>query len=129
MKPLIIKGTEHSPEIIFRPDTATFQLNGESRPEDAGKLFGTVLKWLEEYLSETKKTKNTEPLKFEFGLLYFNTVSAKYILEIMRLLYLSHDEGKKVCIIWHYTERDEDIKEAGEEFERLVNLPFEFVKG
>lgn len=128
MKPLIIKGTEYSPEIIFRPDKASFQLNGESRPEDAGKLFGTVLKWLEEYLSELQKTNNSKPLNFEFGLLYFNTVSAKYILEIMRLLYLSHSEGKKVHIIWHYNERDEDIKEAGEEFERLVNLPFEFIK-
>ncbi len=127
MQSLIIKGTEYSPEITFKPDTGTFQISGESRPEDAGKLYGTVLRWLEEYLAGIK-SNNPNPLRFEFSLLYFNTVSAKYILEIMRLLYLSHSDGKKVQIVWHYKERDEDIKESGEEFERLVNLPFEFVK-
>lgn len=128
MKPLIIKGTEYSPEIIFNPGKSLFCVNGESRPEDAGKLFGTVLKWLEEYLENTRNTGNTEPLKFEFNLLYFNTVSAKYILEIMRLLYLSHQEGRKIQIIWNYKEKDEDMREAGEEYERLVNLPFIFTK-
>lgn len=127
MKPLIIKGTEYSPEITFKSDTATFKVSGESRPEDAGKLYGSVLKWLEAYLAEINH-KDSSVLKFEFNLLYFNTVSAKYILEIMRLLYISHSEGKKVQIVWHYKERDEDIKESGEEFARLVNLPFEFVK-
>jgi hypothetical protein len=126
MKPLIIKGTEYSPQVTFNPDASLFQISGESRPEDAGKLFGSVLKWLEEYLSEIKKG-NSNSLKFEFDLLYFNTVSAKYILEIMRLLHQSNSEGVNIRIVWHYKEKDEDIKESGEEFARLVALPFEFV--
>lgn len=126
MKPLIIKGTEYSPEITFKPDTAVFSISGESRPEDAGKLYNTVLKWLEEYLAEAGK--NTSPLRFEFKLLYFNTVSAKYILEILRLLHISSSQGLNIQIVWHYKAKDEDIKESGEEFARLVNLPFEFVK-
>ena len=127
MKPLIVKGTEYSPEITFNPGSALFKISGESRPEDAGKLYGSVLRWLEEYLAEAK-INSSSPLRLEFGLLYFNTVSAKYILEILRLLQLSHSKGKNIRIVWYYKEKDEDIKESGEEFARLVNLPFEFVK-
>lgn len=126
MKPLIIKGTEYSPEITFKPDTAVFTVSGESRPEDAGKLYGTVLNWLEEYLAESNK--DTTTLRFEFKLLYFNTVSAKYILEILRLLHIGQSQGRDIQIVWHYKAKDEDIMESGEEFARLVNLPFEFVK-
>lgn len=126
MKPLIITGTEYSPEIAFNPDTAVFSVSGESRPEDAGKLYSTVLKWLEEYLAESNKNATT--LRFEFKLLYFNTVSAKYILEILRLLHTGHSQGRDIQIVWHYKAKDEDIMESGEEFARLVNLPFEFVK-
>ncbi len=126
MKPLIIKGTEYSPEITFKPDTAVFTISGESRPEDAGKLYNAILKWLEEYLAEVDKNNTT--LRFEFKLLYFNTVSAKYILEILRLLHISHSQGRTILILWHYKARDEDIQESGEEFARLVNLPFEFIK-
>lgn len=129
MKPLIIKETEFSPEITFDTKAYKFCIAGESRPEDAGKLFGSVLKWLEEFSAELKNEKNKSPeLKFEFKLLYFNTVSAKYILEILRNLQIAYNDGAPVKILWYYKAKDEDIKEAGEEFARLISLPFEFVQ-
>lgn len=127
MKSLVIKGTEYSPEIKFDPSTKEFKIAGESRPEDAGKLYGAILQWLTECFEELKKKNNPEEIKFEFALVYFNTVSAKYILEILRLLYGLHSSGVNVRIAWFYKQRDEDIKEAGEEYARLVNIPFEFV--
>ena len=110
MKPLIIKGTDFSPQIIFNPELPKFEISGESRPEDAGKLYGLILSWLEEYLS------------------YFNTVSAKYVLEILRLLHLYYSEGSHIQVLWYYKAKDEDMKESGEEFARLVNIPFQFIK-
>lgn len=127
MKPLIIKATENSPQIIFKPDEAAFSISGQSRPEDAWKLYDTVLKWLEKYTESVKKTKSPKHIKVEFSLLYFNTVSAKYIFEILRTFALCHSKETEVKIVWHYKEKDEDIKESGEEFARLVKLPFDFV--
>jgi len=131
MKQLIIKGTEFSPQILFDPQSVKFEISGESRPEDAGKLYGIVLGWLAEYLS-TNKIKKTDQnalqIRFEFNLLYFNTVSAKYILEILRVLYAHHANGHGIKILWYYKAKDEDMKESGEEFARLVNIPFEFIQ-
>lgn len=134
MKPLIIKGSEFSPQITLNPETFKFEISGESRPEDAGKLFVQVLGWLEEYLASNKadfkKKANHTPIKivFEFSLVYFNTVSAKYILEILRCLHLYHSKDIDIKVKWYYKAKDEDMEESGEEFARLVNVPFEFIK-
>ena len=130
MKSLVIKGAEFSPQITFNPKLLKFIISGESRPEDAGKLYGSVLNWLEEYLLERKKTvtKKNQGIRFEFNLVYFNTVSAKYILEMLRLLHLSSSEGADIKIIWYFKAKDEDMKESGEEFAKLVNIPFEFIQ-
>lgn len=131
MKPLIIKGTEYSPQITFNPKSQKFEISGESRPEDAGKLYGLVMRWLEEYLTLRKKeaaNKNSPQIKFEFYLAYFNTVSAKYVLEILRILQHHHSDGLGILVSWYFAEKDEDMKESGEEFARLVKIPFEFIQ-
>ena len=131
MNPLILKGTEISPQITFDPELMKFEISGESRPEDAGKLYGSVLKWLEEYLSSFNNKgskKKSKQIRFEFNLIYFNTVSAKYVLEILRLLHQAYTEGTDMKIVWYYHQDDEDMKESGEEFSKLVNLPFELIR-
>lgn len=129
MKPLQIKGTEYSPEVIFNPDAPLYLLSGESRPEDAGKLYGTVLTWLDDFFIENSKSKKPiYALTFQFKLIYFNTVSAKYILEILRVLQSYQSKGITVKVQWYYKPIDEDIKESGEEYARLVSLPFDFIK-
>ena len=130
MKSLVIKGAEFSPQITFNPKLPKFIISGESRPEDAGKLYGLVLNWLEAYLLERKQTatKKNPGIRFEFNLVYFNTVSAKYILEMLRLLHLSYSEGGDIKIIWYFKAKDEDMKESGEEFAKLVTIPFEFIQ-
>jgi hypothetical protein len=37
------------------------------------------------------------------------------------------EEGHKVMVRWHYPEEDEDMKEAGEEYAEMVDVPFEMV--
>ncbi len=129
MKPLIIKGTEYSPQITFDSKSNKFEVSGESRPEDAGKLFSEVLRWLEEFSNELRSQKQASlQIRFEFKLLYFNTISAKYILEILRRLQTCQANGLTIKIVWYFKAKDEDMKEAGDEFARLVNMPFEFVQ-
>ncbi len=134
MNPLIVKSTEYSPKVTFNPEESKFEIAGESRPENAGKLYGIAMEWLKEYLSSDEAEKKTKSgakgsqLLFEFNLMYFNTVSAKYILEILRLLHFSYSKGFDIKVQWHYKVKDEDMKESGEEFSRLVNIPFEFIQ-
>ncbi|MCE9540891.1 MAG: DUF1987 domain-containing protein, partial [Bacteroidetes bacterium] len=36
--------------------------------------------------------------------------------------------GSQIKVLWYYKAKDEDMKESGEEFARLVNIPFEFIQ-
>jgi hypothetical protein len=35
--------------------------------------------------------------------------------------------GVDINVIWHFSLEDDDMKEVGEDFACMVNLPFEFV--
>ncbi len=76
--------------------------------------------WLDQYIDAS--SSNTA---FNFKLEYFNTSSSKCILDILRKLEKLHKTGKSVVVNWYYEEDDEDMMEAGENYQRIVSVPIE----
>lgn len=128
MEKLIIESTMNSPRVELDHEKKQFEFSGESRPENVRNFYLPVLDWLEEYSAELSKSGNKEPLIFNFNLEYFNSTSAKYILDIFKSLYGIHEDGNEVLIRWHFEEDDEDMYEVGMEMSRMSKLPFEYVK-
>ena len=58
-------------------------------------------------------------------MIYFNTASSKMLLDILMKLEDMHKAGKESLVKWYYPEDDEDMKEAGEEYADIVDVPFE----
>ena len=90
MDSLIIEATEDSPKVVFDSTTNRFTISGESRPENAGKFYSPLINWIvsfEEILAKRKTDNNDEtPLVFVFRLDYFNSTTAKYIMDILLVL-------------------------------------------
>ena len=59
---------------------------------------------------------------------YFNTSSSKCILDIFKKLELIYKKGSKVQINWYYEEDDEDMFEAGEDYQSIINIPFSMIE-
>ena len=135
MDALIIEETENSPKIHFDPAELNFEISGESRPEDVRKFYEPVLEWFDQFNSYlywlTDKYADGEKklIQFNFKFEYFNSSSAKYVMDIMAKLseIQTNCPKAKIVICWHYDEMDEDMQEAGEEFENITNIPFEYV--
>jgi len=130
MEKLIIESTVNSPKIVLDPDKKTFEFSGESRPENVRKFFMPVLEWLEAYAKEFSDGGNkgdVDVLHCRFEFEYFNSTSAKYILDIFKLLSTLHENGPELKIEWIYEEDDEDMLEVGQEMSRMSKLPFEYV--
>ncbi len=129
---LNIEPTENSPKVIMDPFTLKFEIAGESRPENAGKFYEPILAWLEQFQSILFWQKNSSgdsaKIIFEFKLEYFNSTSAKYLLDVLRVVDVCHTDGCAVKVLWFYDARDEDMKESGEEFSQLVNFNFDFIE-
>ncbi len=132
MNPLKIEATEFSPTVILSSEIPLFEISGESRPENTGKFYTPIIDWLNQYketlIANKDKTANSRDLVFEFKFDYFNSTSAKYIMDILYQLDKYHAEGLNPKIKWYYDAMDEDMKEAGEEFAKLIKTPIEFIE-
>ncbi|MCK4662339.1 MAG: DUF1987 domain-containing protein [Bacteroidales bacterium] len=121
MKILTRDSTRETPKILLDKNNNKFEFEGKSRPENVMQFYEPIFNWLEEY----SKSPN-EQTYVHMNLEYFNTSSAKAILEILRILKELHDSGNDVKIIWYYHEDDEDMQEAGEDYSSMIELPFEY---
>ncbi len=131
MNPFIIEQSEFSPSIIFDPSNSKFEITGESRPENAGKFYESVIKWLDQYYDDIlskKELSSTEKIYFDIKLEYFNSTSAKYILDLLKVLDNYYKNGHLAKINWHFDALDEDMKDSGEQFSKLVKVPFAFIQ-
>lgn len=132
MDQLILQADEFTPAVIFDPNSNKFEISGESRPENAGKFYEPIIKWLEQYQANLYFQKSNfgtaNKITFEFKFEYFNSTSAKYILDVLKTLDTYFTEGYLESINWYYDAMDEDMKESGEEFSKLVSIPFKLLE-
>lgn len=115
-----IKGTDDTPTVTLDAANDIFEVSGRSLPEDVAAFYNPIIDWMDKY-NQSPKAKTV----FNFKLVYFNTASSKMLLDILMKLEELHNSGKEVLVKWHYTEDDEDMKEAGEEYADIVDVPFE----
>ncbi|MCE9540325.1 MAG: DUF1987 domain-containing protein [Bacteroidetes bacterium] len=132
MKSLIIEGTEDSPSINFDVNSCQFVISGKSRPENTGKFFSPLINWINEFYETVSSQKgqiaDNSTIVFVFKLDYFNSISAKYILDIIFALQGLVSKGHKINIEWHAAKLDIDMLETGKEFSNMVNLKFDFIQ-
>ncbi|NPA67338.1 MAG: DUF1987 domain-containing protein [Chlorobi bacterium] len=119
-----LKPEQDTPGVIFDAEKNEFKIFGRSFPADAEKFYQDLLKWLDDY----KNTNPKEPLVLEVRMEYFNTASAKFLLDIFFKLEDIKETGCPVIIKWFYAEDDDDMLEAGEEFEEIVEIDFDFIE-
>jgi hypothetical protein len=122
METLTREQTDDSPLIVLDQENGRFEISGKSLPEDVLEFYQPVLDWLNTY----RKQPNPQT-SFIFKLIYFNTASSKLILDILMILEEMAGEGHDVLVRWMALTSDEDMQEAGKEYEEMVDVPFEHV--
>ncbi len=123
MEPISFEGTPKTPTVNFNPDTGIVEIKGRSIPENSIEFYKPLVDWLEEY------KENAQPMtKVIIQLEYFNTSSSKCILDVFKKLEAVHKAKNPVEINWYYEEDDEDMLEAGEDYESIIRVPFKMVE-
>jgi len=122
METLLIEQTDDRPRIVLVPVDKLFEISGKSLPEDVLEFYQPVLDWLNDY----RKEPDSETI-FNVRLIYFNTASSKMIMDIFLIFEEMVEEGHNVLIKWHSHQKDEDMQEAGKEFEEMIDVPFEHI--
>lgn len=123
MEKLIIEGSAKTPSIHFDSETGVLMLKGRSIPENSIEFYNPLNEWLEEY-AVTPKNSTIVDVRLE----YFNTSSSKCILDFFKKLERVNNNGKEVQVNWYFETDDEDMEEAGEDYEAIVGLPFKIIE-
>jgi len=112
-----------SPEVKFNAQTGLCEMNGESFLENTLQFYKNLLDWLSTYTFEVGG-----PIDFHFRITYFNTSSARSILDLLALLKEYQDTGKSVVFNWYYEPTNkESMLEDVEDFESESGLKINFL--
>ena len=123
MEPINIEGTPKTPSVKFDRESGVMEIKGRSIPENSIEFYKPLVDWLEDYAkSPLKRTQVDVQLE------YFNTSSSKCILDVFKKLEAIHKAKNEVIINWYYEEDDEDMLEAGEDYESIIRVPFKMIE-
>jgi hypothetical protein len=123
MEPINIEGSPKTPSVKFDGEKGIIEIKGRSIPENSIEFYKPLVDWLEDY-KDTPMDKTTVNIQLE----YFNTSSSKCILDVFKKLEAIHKAKNEVEINWYYEEDDEDMLEAGEDYESIIRVPFKMIE-
>ncbi|MBR4214649.1 MAG: DUF1987 domain-containing protein [Bacteroidales bacterium] len=124
MDSIDIEGTPKTPSVSFEASTGKLVIKGRSIPENSIEFYKPLVDWIDKYTAEAKGT-----VEVNMQLEYFNTSSSKCILDVFKKLENLHNKSvAEVIINWYYEEDDEDMLEAGEDYQSILKLPFKMVE-
>ncbi len=123
METIVREGSPKTPYIRFDGEKGIIEIKGRSIPENSIEFYKPLIDWLEDY---TAQEKNQTAVNIQLE--YFNTSSSKCILDIFKKLEVLFKKGQKVEVNWYYDEDDEDMFEAGEDYQSIINIPFKMIE-
>jgi hypothetical protein len=114
-----IESTRHTPLVIVDETAGSIEIAGVSIPENAYVFFRPV----EDFI-EALDPENSKGIAFTFRLEYMNTLSSKAFLDYMRTV----KDLKQIplTVTWEYYSDDEEMRDHGETFSEIVDIPFNY---
>ena len=112
-----IRASERTPEVDFDFQSNLFRIAGESYPENVAEFYAEHIEKFETHLAKLRGAS----IKFTFELIYFNSSSARVIMELLDVMEKAALEGNQVEIYWIHDKEDDYMREIGEEFSEDLN--------
>jgi hypothetical protein len=118
---LLLNKTSKTPLINFDFNDKKLTIVGICVPENAKEFFSPLFTALDNFKN------NYSAIYIEIQLDYFNTSSSKELLNfLIEVSKLRKHQFKEVKVEWIYLSDDDEMLEAGQIFEDMVDLPFAY---
>lgn len=119
MSSITLPGTSKTPTVQFSLEPLTMSISGRSIPENSIEFYQPLLDWAQANL----QTVGTS-LEISIRLEYFNTSSSKCLMDLLKRVEKSPCEA---TVLWYYEDEDEDMLEAGEDYDAIIEIPFKLI--
>lgn len=123
MKKLFIKETLNSPKVLFDPSKKRYEISGKSFPENSKTFYQPVFDWIDEATDDIN-----DKIQLALNFDYISSSSVITIKQLLTKVKALCEKGANIQILWHYDVADPDIKEIGEEYQKLVGIDIQFIE-
>jgi len=123
MEPLHIEPTSTTPTVNFDGAKGICEIKGKSNPANTIDFYKILYDYIDEY-SKAPAALTDVHIQFE----YFNTSTSKCILTAFKKLEDLYRARNEVVINWYYEKGDDDMLDAGNDFQSIIHLPFKLVE-
>ncbi|MDX2195463.1 MAG: DUF1987 domain-containing protein [Cytophagales bacterium] len=123
MDNLTIEPKSKTPKINFDYASGVMEINGISSAENSLEFYKPILNWIDEY-KDNIQPKTVVNINYK----YFNTSSAKCILDMLERFVNLKNFGTDLIINWYYEKDDEEMYDAGNNFSEILEMPFNLIE-
>jgi hypothetical protein len=123
MDNLSIEPKNKTPKIVFDAENGLMEITGISCAENSVDFYKPIIDWIDTYKNEIKPVTIVD-----INYKYFNTSSAKCILDMLERFVNLKNHGTNISINWYYEEDDEEMFDAGTNFSEILEMPFNLIK-
>lgn len=123
MENILREGSAKTPAVSFDSASGILELKGRSIPENSVEFYKPLNDWIDSY-GARPCSETIVDIKLE----YFNTSSSKCILDLFKKLEHISKQGCTVSVNWYFEQDDEDMEEAGEDYQAIIKLPFKMIE-
>jgi hypothetical protein len=123
MENILREGSAKTPSVSFNSASGVLELKGRSIPENSVEFYKPLNEWIDSY-----GAKPCSETVVDIKLEYFNTSSSKCILDLFKKLEYISKQGSVVSVNWYFEQDDEDMEEAGEDYQAIIKLPFKMIE-
>jgi hypothetical protein len=121
-KCVYVKGTIITPRILLDADRKLIDIKGKAIQEPTNQVLDEVCKWIDK-----NQISFSDGGSVNIYMEYFNTIASKQLLDIFKRVESLSRKGKPITINWAHEEDDEDLLEAGEDYQAIINAPVRIV--
>jgi hypothetical protein len=112
------------PLVILNKTEHYYDFSGESYMEDPSEFYNQQYEKIHNYFANSYNGLFT----VNFKVRYFNTSSAKCLLELLQIFNEYRVEGKNIIINWYYPQPDIfDMLAEGEDLQNVTGLSLNFI--
>jgi hypothetical protein len=121
MNVLKIEARPKTPYVHFDGESGRMVFRGMSCAENSPEFYRSILSWVENYA-----LRPSPQTVIEMQFKYFNTSSAKCLLDVLNRFLRVREMGSLLVVNWFYEDDDEQMLEAGEHLSEIIGYPFQY---
>lgn len=119
MKKIRIKQTTDSPSLIIDGEVGLIRIAGKAIAHDPGTVYKKLDKEVSEYCLDPHRfsTVNIKLINLSSG-------ASKWLFHLLKELEKINSKETRVIVNWFYEYDNELMLEVGEDFQQIIDLPF-----